>query len=235
MSVGLKFHGVDIETIAPVKIDDIKVSPITLNPVARERAIRAGADFVREHGGNRTVTVTFALLDSTASTRQASLLAISEWAKTDAEYKLQVPHFSDKYLMAVCTAKPEPSLRMWWEAKLRLVFTCYDNPYWTSSTEKTCACGTQFTAGGDAIPLMQIKNTFASAASNVAYSDGTHTMTFSTIPAGNMVIDLNNQTAKVGSSTIMGYYALTGKFVQPKTGTQTITGTGTVYYRERWT
>jgi hypothetical protein len=32
----------------------------------------------------------------------------------------------------------------------------------------------------------------------------------------------------------MQYYSYTSRFVQPKLGTQTITGTGTVKYRERW-
>jgi hypothetical protein len=59
-------------------------------------------------------------------------------------------------------------------------------------------------------------------------------MTFSTIPAGNMVIDLNNQTARVGSTSIMNYYQASGSFIIPRTGVQTITGTGTVVYRERF-
>ena len=49
-----------------------------------------------------------------------------------------------------------------------------------------------------------------------------------------MVIDLNNQTAKVRSNSIMQYYQPSGSFIIPKTGTQTITGTGTVKYKERW-
>lgn len=49
-----------------------------------------------------------------------------------------------------------------------------------------------------------------------------------------MVIDLENQTAYVGSSDIMQYYNVNSKFLIPRTGVQTITGTGTVKYRERW-
>jgi hypothetical protein len=59
-------------------------------------------------------------------------------------------------------------------------------------------------------------------------------MTFSSIPVGNMVIDLDAQTAAVGGSSIMSGYQASGSFIIPKTGTQTITGTGTVKYRERW-
>jgi hypothetical protein len=49
-----------------------------------------------------------------------------------------------------------------------------------------------------------------------------------------MVIDLNAQTAQVGNTSIMQYYQPSGSFIIPRTGAQTITGTGTVKYRERW-
>lgn len=228
------YDGVSIESVAPVMIEDIKVSPIKYNPVARQRAVRFGADFVRMGGGERKVVITFAILDKAQITRQEAFIALSKWAKTDAEYKLELPEDPARYLMCVCTGKPEPSTRAWWENKLRLTFSCFDNPYWTSKQEKNVACGTAFYVGGGAPPLMQIKRTLSSAASNQSYSDGTHTMTFSTISAGNMVIDLNRQTAQVGTTSIMQYYQPSGSFIVPKTGAQTITGTGTVYYRERW-
>jgi phage-related protein len=100
--------------------------------------------------------------------------------------------------------------------------------------EKSVACGTAFTVQGDAPPLMRIERTLGSAASNQTYSNGSQSMTFSTISAGNMVIDLNRQTAQVGTASIMQYYQASGSFLIPRTGTQTISGTGTVKYRERW-
>ena len=228
------FNGVSINSVAPVMVEDIRVSPIKLNPLARQRAIQFGSDFVRMGGGERTIAITFALLDMNKITRRESLNNISQWAKTDKEYNLELPIDPYRYLTCVCTAKPEPSVRQWWENKLRLVFTCFDNPYWTSKAERTVNCGTQFTAYGDAPPLMQIKRTLSSQKSNQSYSDGTNTMTFSTVPAGNLVIDLNRQTAAVGTTSIMQYYAPAGAFIIPRTGTQTITGTGTVSFRERW-
>ena len=229
------FDGVSLNSVAPVKVEDIRVSAIKLNPVVRPRAIRYGSEFVRMGGGTRTVAITFAILDGNKITRHESLMNITQWAKNDGEYKLELPNDPLRYLTAVCTSRPEPSTRQWWESKLRLVFTCYDNPYWTSKAEKSVACGTQFTVLGDAPPLMRIERTVSgSAVSNQSYSNSVETMTFSTIPVGDMVIDLNRQTAAVGTSSIMGYYATSGSFIVPKTGTQTITGTGTVKYRERW-
>ena len=81
---------------------------------------------------------------------------------------------------------------------------------------------------------MRIENTFAAAATNVSYSDGTHTMTFSEIPAGKLVIDLENQTAAVDGVSIMDKYTFGSSFIMPYCGNNTITGTGTVFWRERW-
>ena len=228
------FNGISLNSIAGVKIKDVQVYPIEYDEVTRPRAVRAGSDFIRSRAGTRKVQITFGLLDDNIINRQAALLAISQWAKNDKEYKLELPGHPDHYLMALCTDKPEPSLRQWWESKLRLVFTCIENPYWNAKYEKSVACGTQFNALGDAPPLMRIERTLGSAASNQSYALDGRTITFSTIPAGSMVIDLDNQTAYVGSTNIMQYYNVNSKFLIPSTGVQTITGTGTVKYRERW-
>ena len=228
------FDGVSLESIAGVMVEDVRVNPIDYDPVTRPRAMQGGSDFVRNRAGTRTIAITFALLDDNKVSRQAALMAVSQWAKSDQEYRLDLPGHPDHYLMAVCTAKPDPSLRQWWESKLRLVFTCYDNPYWNSIKEKSVACGTTFFALGDAPPLMRIERTLGSAASDQNYTMGGRTITFSTIPAGDMVIDLNRQTAVVGSTDIMQYYNVNSKFPVPRPGSITVTGTGTVKYRERW-
>ena len=228
------FDGISLNSVAGVKIKDVQVFPIEYDEVTRPRVIRAGSDFIRSRAGTRKVQITFGLLDDNMINRQAALLAISQWAKNDKEYKLELPGHPDYFLMALCTDKPEPSLRQWWESKLRLVFTCIENPFWNAKYEKSVACGTQFNALGDAPPLMRIERTLGSAASNQSYALDGRTMTFSSIPAGDMVIDLDNQTAYVGSSDIMQYYNVNSKFLIPRTGIQTISGTVTVKYRERW-
>lgn len=228
------FDGVDIRSVSDVKIEDIRPGAVEIIPTTRARAVNPGSDFVRTRYGGRTVAITFAVLSEDMSSRQAEIAAISEWAKSDKEYKLELPGFPDRYLMAVCTSKPEPSARQWWESKLRLVFTCINDPFWISTTEKSAACGSSFRVLGDAPPLMQITRTLSSAASNQSYSANGRSMTFSTIPAGNMVIDLNKQTAQVGNTSIMQYYNVNSRFILPETGQQTISGTGTIKYRERW-
>lgn len=228
------YDGVDIRSVANVRIEDIRVSAIQYAPVARARSIDGGSVFVRNRCGTRTVTVTFAILSEKVSVRQADLAAISAWAKSDKEYKIEIIGHDNSYLTGICTSKPDPSTRQWWESKLRLVFTCYDNPFWTSNEEKSVACGTQFTVFGDAQPLMRIVKRRTSSASNQAYSNGTNTITFSSVPSGDMVINLNQETARVDSTNLMPNYLATSRWIVPNTGTQTITGDGTVIYRERW-
>jgi hypothetical protein len=232
------FDGVSLDSIAKCMIEDVRVSPIAYDEINRPRAIRGGSDFVRSRAGTRTIAVTFALLDDNQINRQKSLMAISQWAKNDKEYKLELPGHPEHYLMAVCSDKPEPSLRQWWESKLRLVFTCYDNPFWNAKSEKSIGCGTVFSVLGDAPPLMRIERTLSSSASNQSYTMDGRTMTFSSIPAGDMVIDLDNQLAWVKSgnniTNIMPYYNVNSKFLIPKTGICSVSGTGTVKYRERW-
>lgn len=228
------FNGVALESVAPVKVEDIRVSPIQLTATARQRPIEFGSDFVRMSGGNRTIAISFALITNDLAIRQRQLMAITKWARSDEPERLELPYRDGLYLECACTRLPEPSTRQWWESKLQLVFTTFDNPYWTSIEEKSSACGSAFLVMGDAPPIMRITRTLSSAASNQSYSDGTNTMAFSTIPVGDMVIDLNHQTAAVGNTSIMQYYSYSSAFILPKTGTQTITGTGTVYWRERW-
>jgi hypothetical protein len=119
------------------------------------------------------------------------------------------------------------------------VFTCYDNPFWNAKAEKSVACGTAAFILGDAPPLMRIERTVSSsAASNQSYALDGRTMTFSTIPVGDATIDLDSQTAfSVNGTTVtdlMQYYNVNSRFLIPRTGSVTITGTGTVKYRERW-
>ena len=233
------YDGVSLNSIAKVDIEDVRVNPIAYDEVTRPRAIRGGSDFVRSRAGTRTVAVTFALLDDDMINRQKGLAAISQWAKNDKEYKLELPGHPEHYLMAICTGKPEPSLRQWWESKLRLVFTCYENPYWNAKTERSVACGTDAFILGDAPPLMRIERTVLdSAANGQSYSLDGRTMTFSTIPVGEMTIDLENQTAySVNGNTVtdmMPYYNMNSRFLIPRTGNVNIAGTGAVKYRERW-
>ena len=76
----ISFNNISLEQIAPVKIVDVLVSPIPLSPVARQRPIRFGADYVRMGGQPRTAAITFALLEQDLqeilATEKAKLLPV---------------------------------------------------------------------------------------------------------------------------------------------------------------
>lgn len=227
------FNGVDLQDIAPVKIDDIRVSPMNAQAVERQR-VGIGQTFVRMTGGQRTVTVTFALLEQDRDKRYQLLEAIKEWARPWEECPLILPMYDGKHFDVRCTGYPEPSYRQWWEAKLRLVFTTFENPYLTSNDEIRANTNDELTIGGTAPPLVRIERRLTSMVANQTYACNGKSMFFSQIPAGNMKIDLNKQTAEVSGTSIMQYFGKTSRFIEPVNGNMTITGNGTIIYRERW-
>lgn len=227
------FDGIDLEDIAPVRIDDIKISPMNAQAESRQR-IGLGQTFVRMTGGQRTVSITFALLEEDRDERFRLLESIKEWAQPWKECALILPQDETKHFDCRCTGYPEPSYRQWWESKLRLVFTTFENPYWTSNDESRGNTGQQLTIGGTAPPLMRIERRLTSRVANQTYAANGRSMLFTQIPAGNMIIDLNKQTAEVSGTSIMQYFGKTSRFIEPVVGNMTITGNGTVFYRERW-
>lgn len=231
------FNGKSLESVAPVKIVDIAVSSVRLNAEARERPIVYGADFVRMRGGNRTVQITFAVLTNDQTIRQRQIMQIAQWADVGNVHRLTVPDYPDMYLECACTEVPSPSIRQWWESRLRLTFTTFDNPYFNNTTEKSVPCGTPFFVLGSAPdgPLMRIEGDMPSGA--LTFSGGGRTMSFAAYtgrPSGHFIIDLNRQTANAGAASFMKGYSFNSHFIIPANGQQTITGTGTVYWRERW-
>lgn len=227
------FRGKALESVAPVMVEDIRVSPIPRTPLVRDRPIQGGADFVRMHDGTRTITITFGLLVQDPEARQNSIDAITRWALSDQPAPMQLPYRNNRMIDVICTSLPEPSARQWWESRLAITFVAYE-PYFYASEEKSAACGTAFYVAGDAPPAMWITRTVASASTGDYYSDGTDIMFFSAIPAGNLVVDLNRQTIAVSGTSIMSSLMFNSSFIIPRTGSITINGTGTVHWRERW-
>lgn len=228
------YDGVALESVLPVKIEDIRISPVQATVTARPRPISAGADFVRITDGTRQVAIVFAMLEDNRFQRAQQLMQLSAWAHRETEGRLELAHYPGMYLQCICTALPEPSTRQWWESKLRIVFTCYDNPYFTDKREKSAAMGDEFTVYGSAPPLMQIRGNNASAVSDPGFTNWHESMHFTSIPAGSMVINLNRQTASVNGQSIMQNYTFNSSFLLPRVGKQSMAGVGTVYWRERW-
>jgi phage-related protein len=230
------FDGISLDSVAKVDIDDVYVSPIQYDFITRPRAIRAGSDFVRNRAGTRTITITFALLDDNMVNRQKSIMAITQWAKNDKEYKLELPGHPEHYLVATCTERPSPSLRQWWEGSLRLVFTCFDNPYWNSKYEKQLSRLSESPfVFGDAPPLMRLERTNSEGGVSRSFTFEGKTISFNTsLPMGKLIIDINKQIATVDGVNVMQYCNPISDFFDIHPGYQNITSAGYYYYRERW-
>ncbi len=227
------YGGEAMEAAAPVRVVDIVDSGVQITPKTRDRPIRPGTDFVRNHLGERTITISFALLTRDMMERYQQIEALLRWAYSPQPKRLELPTKAGKYLMAVCTQLPGPSARQWFESNLVFTFTCFD-PFWYDVTEKSAECGsTAFFVNGSAEPVMRIEDTLSAAAQRI-YSDGTDTMTFTSVPAGDLVIDLERQTAAVNGVSCMDQFTFASAFILPRTGWMTITGSGMVYWRERW-
>ena len=74
------FNGVQLESVANVMVEDIRVNPIQYSPVVRARAIQFGSEFVRMRGGERKITINFAILEEDPVVRREMLTAVSQWA-----------------------------------------------------------------------------------------------------------------------------------------------------------
>ena len=236
----ITFNGQSIYQACPdIKIEDIRESPVQLSPVTRQRPILPGDVYVRMQQGAKNIVINFAVLEMDMNKRKVLLNTLSKWARTDSPAPLAIKTRPNVMIDAVCTKLPEPSMRQWWESKLSLTFTAYD-PYWYSVNEYSVSINTSTATtvfiNGDVPPLARFTNTRSSALqSTMTFSDGVDTMSFSRHPAGTMNIDLNKQTAQVGSSTsIMQYFDPTTTFLQPKLGSVSYLGVGKFHWRERW-
>lgn len=231
----LLFDGVALESVAPVRIDDIVVSPVTQAATVVDRAVLSGADFVRIRGKTRTITITFAILTNDMANRATYMQAVRRWAAQGQPCQMMLPDRIGQYIMAVCTTPPSLSLRKWWEVD-KMVFTSYE-PFFEATGENSSPCGTPFMVNGSAEPRMQIRATLTQALTSPSWVwNGKKTIFLSgTVGPGTLVIDLTRQVITLNGQSIMASYIFPNSdFFAPQIGYNNITGAGRVYWRERW-
>ena len=108
----ITLNGINIETAVPgIKIEDIRVSPISLQVKARDRAIETGQEFVRIRGSMRTIIVTCAILEDHRDARRALLDSLTQWARHDTPKPMGLPNHDGKLIDVICTALPDLSTR----------------------------------------------------------------------------------------------------------------------------
>lgn len=228
----LSFNGVDIASVAPIEILNVTIGGAGISTDVRERPDSDGSYFVRRRAQSREITVTFVLPVDVTATRDSYADAVIAWCKSTQPAALIVPNRSGAHLLAVCTKYPDFSERDFGE-ELEMIFTAYD-PCWVSDTEKSAACGASFTVLHTEPPTVRIERTL-SAQADVTYTlDGVKTFTLAGVGAGLLVIDLNRKTATLNGSSVLYKLALASDIFDLPVGAHTITGTGTVYWRERW-
>ncbi len=231
----LLFDGVALESVAPVRIDDIVVSPVTQAATVVDRAVLSGADFVRIRGKTRTITITFAILTNDMQNRATYMQSVRRWAAKAQPCRMMLPDRIGQYIMAVCTTPPSLSLRKWWET-VKMVFTSYE-PFFESTGENSSACGTPFMVNGSAEPRMQIRENISQALDAPSWVwNGKKTISLSgTVGPGALVIDLTRQMITLNGQSIMSSYVFPDSdFFAPQIGYNNITGPGRVFWRERW-
>lgn len=229
------FNGVALESVAPIKVQDIVVSPIAQKVTTIDRATQPGAYFVRVRGTTRTVTISFAVITQVRPTRERHIQAVRRWAESDKPGLLLLPDRVGQYLSAVCTAYPQSNVRAWWDVPT-LTFTAYD-PFFLDAAENVAPCGQGFMAGGSATPHMEIRAQLASATQNPSWTDhlGNRISLSGSVGPGLVVIDLEAQTVTENGASIMSQYVWPeSTFFPARLGYNRITGPGNVYWRERW-
>lgn len=228
------YHGVALEDVIPARILDVKVSSIKTKVTARDRAVMDGAVFVSRRGESRTVTVLFTVLERDMTLRAEHAQKLRAWATADKPAPLTVPQRAHQRLMAVCTALPDVSGRDWWE-QLSMTFTAYD-PYFVDAAQKMVPCGLPFLVEGSGPPEIFLRAALEEAITAPDWSlDGAKTLGLTgSVGPGALEIDFGSQSITLNGDSIMDRYAFGSTFFDIGPGPHTVTGTGALYWRERW-
>lgn len=233
----VEYNGVTLESVAPVRIIDIALSPPAMTVAAQGHVLTDGARFIRRKRGERTVTITFALLTEDYATRRAQLAAITAWASSPVSAPLCIATEPGGYLQAVCTTYPSQSARQFWEV-LTLAFTAYD-PRFIDCAEYTLPASRPVIVAHNEPPAMRIEQDVSTPISNPSWALGAHKLQLSgSVGVGRLVIDFERQTITLNGQSIMNQLTIDSRFFIMKQGANAITCTGgaggILYWRERW-
>lgn len=233
----VEYNGVTLESVAPVRIIDIVLSPPAVTVTAQSHALTDGARFVRCKRGERTVTITFALLTEDYAARRAQLAAITAWASSSALAPLSIITEPGGYLQAICTAYPAQSGRQFWEV-LTLTFTAYD-PRFIGCVEYTLPVLRPVIVAHNEPPLMRIEQDITTSISSPSWAlEDSKLQLSGAVGVGRLVIDFERQTITLNGQSIMNQFTIDSRFFVLKQGANTVICTGgaggTLYWRERW-
>ena len=234
----VRFNEVDLESIGKeIRIIDVNVSAPSILPTIINPDLIDGALFSRSNYGERTVTVTFVIMTDDKARRSELFRELYLWADIKSTHSLVVPQEPDGYLDAVCTSLPDASSASYWD-QLELVFTAYD-PYFHSFNENQSVIGSDFTITRHDCLDWRIE---FSVPNQIQYPAWRHNsgkeIAFSTMQAGDLVIDSKTQTAYIDDLSALPNLMLGSRFFTLPNGNNRIIpingAGGYITWRERW-
>lgn len=233
----VEFNGVDMSDVAPVLLLDIAVASPAVQATTQSRPLSDGTSFVRRTRGERTVAVSFVLMEQHAEKRRNALAALTAWLASPHPLPLRTTPEENGYLLAVCTRYPDQSSRQYWEA-LEIVFTAFD-PAYRSLAENVQPVDSPVMVARSEPPLMRIEQRIDQPLTAPRWTLGSaHLELTGTVGVGQLIIDFDQQTILLNGQSALRQLTIDSVFFTLNQGANRIVCTGgaggTLYWRERW-
>ena len=232
----LRFNGIDITDISDALETLVKVSTPEIILDSIPTAIADGEQFARLRYGKRSITLEFTIFETDMQLRTSILRDIKAWGVSRTPLHLEVPQEDNGYLIAICTQLPTDNADRPTD-DIEMVFTALD-PYYYSRAEKLASVSSRALVLHDTEPNWRIEQAVTAELTSPSWSINGKTLTFTTIPAGALVLDGNTETATLDGGTILTALSGDSRFPQLAKGANQIEvangAGGTIYWRERW-
>lgn len=232
----VEFDGVQIESVAPVKLDDVFISAPSVELTTQSVPLMDGVRFVRSKRGTRTVTVPFAVMEDNEEIRRNHIKAVTEWATSKGLCTLRTSQEKNGYLLAVCSQLPDESSKKFWDI-MTLAFVAVD-PCYIENTEHSQNVTAAVNLTGKEAPMIRIEQTVSSVLTNPTWRCGETHITLSRVTAGRLIIDLYSQTITLNGESIMEQMTIDSDFFEMSKENNKIICTngagGVLYWRKRW-
>lgn len=237
----VKYNSRSLEAISDaLHIVEVLVSAPDVNNTTIQPALRHGDIFARQRYGTRKVTITFVVMEDDEAARRQIIREVCSWARSTEPQKLELPQEPNGYLMAVCSGLPDNNAREYWNT-LTLSFLA-DDPFFYANTESNQAIPLNGFAG---IWLLQydgadwrLEQTISGGLTAPMWRIGDTQISFSALPAGQLVIRRDKQSADIDGESVLPAMMLGSRFFDLKTGANMIETSGgaggMLYWRERW-
>jgi predicted phage tail component-like protein len=227
----VKLNGIDIESVAPVIRNTITVSSPSVDVTWQENAIAHGARFVRKQYKPRKIDIDLYLPVENAEDRAKYINLLNNWACYDEPVALEIPSRPGQYIMAIASKLPGTNTREWW-GKFSIEFTCGD-PFFLDMDYLAIPCGLAFGVAGEGIASAYIQST-GSQTDPEWELDGGLAVALDGTFNGDLKVDLDENIVTLDCVSQMEYLTLASRFFDIARGVHVITGSGTLFYKQRW-